>query len=133
MNRGTSATTRKSVQEAKQRLRAFLKELQTVPTEILEEEASKLYSEIIAEVPYDTGKLERSVKVRVAKDRRRPGINASASARSSRGYNYAGIQHENRNFQHPIKGKAFYIADPFNRATARIKHKTRSRLKFPRR
>ena len=125
---GSSATRTKSVQEAKKRLQKFLKELDTISTDILTEEQPKLYSEIIAEVPYDTGRLERSVKVTVSKDKRRPGLNASASARSKRGYNYAGIQHENTEFQHPIKGKAHYISDPFDRCVQRIKHKMRKRL-----
>lgn len=125
---GSSATRTKSVQEAKKKLQKFLKELDTIPTDILAEEQPRLYSEIIAEVPYDTGKLERSVKVTVAKDKRRPGLNASASARSKGGYNYAGIQHENTEFQHPIRGKAHYISDPFDRCVLRIKNKMRKRL-----
>ena len=125
---GSSATRTKSVQEAKKRLQKFLKELDNIPADILAEEQPRLYSDIIAEVPYDTGKLERSVKVTVAKDKRRPGLNASASARSKSGYNYAGIQHENTDFQHPVKGKAHYISDPFNRCVRRIKDKMRRRL-----
>lgn len=125
---GSSATRTKSVQEAKKRLQKFLKELDTIPTDILTEEQPRLYSDIIAEVPYDTGKLERSVKVTIAKDKRRPGLNASASARSKSGYNYAGIQHENTEFQHPIRGKAHYISDPFDRCVLRIKNKMRKRL-----
>lgn len=125
---GSSATRLKSVQQAKKRLQTFLKELDKVPMDILEEEQPRLYSEIIAEVPYSTGKLERSVRVSVARDKRRPGLNASASARSKRGYNYAGIQHENTEFQHPVKGKAHYISDPFNRCIQRIQAKMRRRL-----
>ena len=130
---GSSATRTKSVQDAKKRLQKFLKELDTIPTEILAEEQPRLYSDIISEVPYDTGRLENSVRVTVAKDKRRPGLNASASARSHEGYNYAGIQHENTDFQHPIKGKAHYISDPFNRCVQRIKAKMRRRLKFKKR
>lgn len=125
---GSSATRTKSVQDAKKRLQKFLKDLDHIPSDILAEEQPKLYSEIIAEVPYNTGKLERSVKVTVARDKKRPGLNASASARSKRGYNYAGIQHENTEFQHPLKGKAHYISDPFNRCIQRIKTKMRERL-----
>ena len=125
---GSSATRLKSVQQAKKRLQTFLKELDKIPTDILEEEQPRLYSEIIAEVPYSTGKLERSVRVSVARDKRRPGLNASASARSKRGYNYAGIQHENTEFKHPVKGKAHYISEPFDRCMQRIKAKMRRRL-----
>lgn len=126
---GSSATSTKSVQDAKKRLQTFLKSLDTIPTDILVEEQPKLYSEILAKVPYDTGKLESSVKVTVARDKRRPGLNASASARSKGGYNYAGIQHENTEFQHPIKGEAHFISNPFNRCVQRIKSKMRKRLK----
>ena len=129
MSRGASATSQQSVQDAKKNLQKFLKKLDSVPTQILQEEAPKLYAEIIAEVPYKTGTLERSVKVSVAKDKRRPGLNASASARSSRGYNYAGIQHEREDFEHSKSGaKDHFISDPFERATERIKDRMREQL-----
>lgn len=129
MSRGSSATSQQSVQAAKKNLQRFLRKLDTVPTAVLTEEAEVLYTEILAEVPYDTGALERSVKVRVARDKRRPGLNASASARSKRGYNYAGIQHEEV-FEHSKAGaKDHFISDPFERATERIKEKLRARLK----
>ena len=129
MKRGASATSMRSVQDAKKNLQKFLRKLDTIPQDILQEEAKTLYSEIIAEVPYNTGVLERSVKVTVAKDKKRPGLNASASARSKRGYNYAGIQHEEE-FQHSKSGaKDHYISDPFERATERIKDKMHERLK----
>lgn len=128
MSRGASATSRQSVQNAKKNLQKFLRKLDTIPTEILTEESKTLYSEIIAEVPYKTGALERSVKVAVAKDKKRPGLNASASARSKQGYNYAGIQHE-ESFHHSKQGaKDHFISDPFERATERIKEKMRERL-----
>lgn len=130
MSRGGSATSRQSVQDAKKKLQKFLRKLDTIPTEILQEEATTLYSEIITEVPYETGALERSVKVRVARDKRRPGINASASARSKSGYNYAGIQHEESSFQHSKLGaKDHFISDPFNRSIKRITRKMRRRLR----
>lgn len=130
MKRGSSATSQKSVQDAKKNLQKFLRKLDRIPTEVLQEESKTLYSEIIAEVPYDTGALERSVKVTVAKDKRRPGLNASASARSKRGYNYAGIQHENEDFKHSKPGaKAHFISDPFERATERIKEKIQKRMR----
>lgn len=120
---GSSATSQRSVQNAKKQLQGFLKKLDTLPTKIIQEEAVKLKAEIIAETPYDTGKLEASVRVSVSKDKRRPGLNASASARSPQGYDYAGIQHEREDFNHPKKGKAHYISDPFKRATERIEQR----------
>lgn len=117
---GSSATSQKSVQDAKKQLQRFLRKLETIPTQILQEEAQQLKAEIIAETPYETGKLERSVKVAVAKDKKRPGINASASAKSPKGYDYSGAQHERTDYKHPIKGKDHFISDPFQRATQRI-------------
>lgn len=127
---GSSATFTQSVQDAKKQLQRFLRKLETVPTRILQEEAQTLKAEIIAEVPYETGKLESSVRVSVSKDKKRPGLNASASARSPGGYNYAGIQHEREDFQHPIKGKAHFISDPFKRATQRIEKRMREELRM---
>lgn len=114
-----SATSQRSVQEAKKQLTKFLKKLDTLPSQILAQEAILLKAEIIAETPYETGKLESSVKVSVSRDKRHPGINASASAKSPEGFDYAGIQHENTKYKHS-KGKAHYIKDPFDRATQRI-------------
>lgn len=125
---GSSATSQKSVQDAKKQLQRFLRKLETVPTRILQEEAQQLKAEIIAETPYETGKLEASVKVTVSRDKRRPGLNASASARSPQGYDYADIQHERADFTHPIKGKDHFISDPFQRATKRIERRLREEL-----
>lgn len=124
---GRSATSTQSVQDAKKSLQRFLRKLETVPTQILEKEAQQLKAEIISEVPYDTGKLERSVRVSVSKDKRRPGLNASASAKSSTGYDYAGIQHEHTGYHHD-QGKDHYISDPFNRAVKRIEQRFREEL-----
>lgn len=130
MSRGASATSQQSVQDAKKRMQKFLKSLDTIPTEILKEEEPILRSEIIAEIPYKTGKLESSVRVFVAKDKRRPCINASASAISKRGYNYAGIQHENEELKHSKSGaKDHFISDPLDRCIERIKQKMLRRLK----
>lgn len=131
MSRGSSATATKSVQSAKKRLQQYLKSLDTIPTDILEEEKPRLYSEIIAATPYKTGKLERSVRVSVAKDKRRPGLNASASAIAKNRYNYAGIQHERTDYHHPVKGQAHFISEPFDACVARIRKKMKERLKPP--
>lgn len=126
---GSSATSQQSVQDAKKRLTKFIRTLETVPTKILEEEAIKIQAEAKSETPFKTGKLEDSVRVKVSKDRRRPGLLISASARSG-GYNYAGIQHENTQFKHPIKGKAHYLKDPFDRGTDRIIRRLRREVKL---
>lgn len=130
MSKGGSATSQKSVQDAIKDLTRFIKKLDTVPTRELSESASVMKAEMIAQTPYKTGKLERSVYVIVSKSRYRPGLRAGASARSKSGYNYAGIQHENTDFEHPIKGKAFYIRDPFMAETAKLKERLREELKI---
>lgn len=127
--KGASATSQKSVQDARKNLTQFLKSLDTVPTEELEKSAQRIKAEAIAKVPYKTGKLERSIYVRVARDKRRPGIVAGASARSSSGYNYAGIQHENENYHH-TKGQAHFISEPFNAEVKRLKRRILRRLKL---
>ena len=119
----TSATSQQSIQEAKRDLTNFLKHLHTHPNLILEDESARLYAEAVAETPYETGKLEDAVYVRVSRDKRRPGLVAGASAKSPKGYDYSGIQHENTQFNHPIKGNAYYIANPFHRSIDRIKRR----------
>lgn len=128
-SKGASATSQQSVKDAKANLRKFLKTLDTVPQEELQRSAERIYSEAVAKAPYETGRLERSIYVRVSKDKRRGDIVAGASARSSRGYNYAGIQHENESFNHPVKGEAHFISEPFNEEVARLKQRLLSRLK----
>ena len=128
-NRGASATSTRSVQDARKHLTNFLKKLDTVPEKELEKSAQRIKAEAITKVPYKTGKLERSIYVRVAKDKRRPGIVAGASARSSGGYNYAGIQHENENYYH-ARGQAHFISEPFNAEVKRLKQRIKRRLKI---
>ena len=104
--------------------------MDTVPQEELQHSAQVIYNEAVALTPYKTGKLEGSVYARVSNDKRRGGIVAGASARSSRGYNYAGIQHENENFNHPKKGQAHYISEPFEKETERLKERLRSKVRY---
>lgn len=129
MSKGSSATSTKSVQDARKNLTKFLKTLDTVPAEELEKSAQRIKADAIAKVPYRTGKLERSIYVRVSKDKKRPGLVAGASARGKDGYNYAGIQHENESYQH-TKGQAHYISEPFNAEVKRLKQRIRRRLKL---
>lgn len=123
-----SATSLKSIQDAKKRLTKFLKTLETVPTDELERTAERIYSEAVAQVPYSTGKLESSVYVHVSRSKTKPGLVAGASAREH-GYDYAGIQHENENYDHPIKGKAHYIRDPFKKEVGLMHQRIRRRLR----
>ena len=130
MSKGGSATSQQSVQNAIKDLTRFIKKLDSVPARELSESASIMKAEMIAQTPYKTGKLEQSVYVTVSKSRDKPGLRAGASAKSASGYNYAGIQHENVDFEHPIKGKAFYIRDPFIAETAKLKERLREELKI---
>lgn len=123
-----SATSLKSIQDAKKRLTKFLKTLETVPTDELKRTAERIYSEAIAQTPYSTGKLESSVYVSVSRSKTKPGLVAGASAREH-GYDYAGIQHENENYDHPIKGKAHYIRDPFKKEVGLMHQRIRRRLR----
>lgn len=123
-----SASVTKSVQKAKKNLTKFLKELDTVPVQELERSAQTIKAEAIAQTPYKTGKLERAVYVRVFRNKRQPGLVAGASAKAN-GYDYAGIQHEATHFDHPIKGKAHYISDPFNEEVRKLKRRLRRKLK----
>lgn len=127
MSKGSSATKQKSVQDAIKNLTHFLKKLDTVPTEELEQSAQTIKAEAIAQVPYKTGKLERSIYTMVSKDKRRPGLRAGASAYSPQGYDYAGIQHENTSFHHS-KGKAHFISDPFETEVEDLKRRLRKEL-----
>ena len=129
MSKGASATSQKSVRNAIKGLEKFLKQLESVPLDELQKTATAIKAKAVAQAPYKTGKLEKSVYVIVSKDRRRPGLRAGASARSSSGYNYAGIQHENTDFNHPIKGKAYFIRDPFKQEVSNMKRRIRRRLK----
>ena len=123
-----SATSTKSLQRAKKNLTKFLKELDTVPVQELEKSAQTIKAEAIAQTPYETGKLEKAIYVRVSRNKRQPGLVAGASARDH-GYDYAGIQHEATHFDHPIKGKAHYISDPFNAEVRKLKRRLRRKLK----
>ena len=130
MSSGASATSQESVKRARGNLTRFIKTLETVPTEELERSARTIKAEEIATVPYKTGKLERSIYCRVSKDKRRPSIVTGASARSKAGYNYAGIQHENEQFEHSPGRKDHYISDPFNKEVKKLKTRLRERIKY---
>lgn len=121
----------KSIDRAIRNLNKFLNSLESVPSEELDRTASQIKAKAIAQTPYRTGVLERSVYVDVVKDSTQQTIIAGASAKSERGYDYAGIQHENTIFNHPVKGKAHYISDPFKQEVYNMKRRIRRRLKKP--
>lgn len=132
MSKGSSATSQKSVQQARKNLTKFLRTLETVPVQEMEQSAITMKANMIAKTPYKDGRLERSVYARVSRDKRRPGIVAGASARDPKtGYNYAGIQHENEKFKHPIKGTDHFISDPFNEEAERLIDRIQKGVKYP--
>lgn len=129
MSKGYTVTNSKDVQQAIKNLSKFLRKLDTIPTEELEKSAQIIKAEAIEQAPYKSGKLEKSIYVIVSRDKRRPGLRAGASARAHDGYNYAGIQHDNEEFNHPVKGKDHFISDPFNAEVVQLKKRLRKRLK----
>lgn len=131
MKIGFSATKGESAMDARDRMAKYVKQLGGVASEVLEEERKTIYSEVVAEVPFSSGKLASSIRVTVSRSQRRPGINASASARSRKGYNYAGIQHENEEFFHPNGRKAHFLSDPMDRSSARLMRTLPRKLRPP--
>lgn len=130
MSKGTKARNTKSVSQAINNLNKFLRSLETVPAQEVKKSAVVIQANAVAEAPYREGTLERSIKVKSSTSGGLYHIEATASAESAKGYDYAGIQHENRNFEHPIKGKAFYIRDPFVKEVNNLKRRIRRRLKL---
>ena len=61
MSRGSSATSTASVQRAIGNLKKFLNTLETVPNEELDKTAAAIKAKAVAQAPYKTGQLERSI------------------------------------------------------------------------
>ena len=81
--------------------------------EDLEVAADWIQDDAKAIAPYLSGKLQESISVRVSRSNRYPGLIASASAKSNRGFDYALIQEENEEFSHEDPGQAHYLSQPF--------------------
>ena len=118
----------KSFVNAQKRLRKYLKTLDTVPMHELERAATQMYPKMVAQTPYKTGKLERSVYTKVTGRGKKAMITAGASATSGT-YDYAAIQHEETSYSHPVKGKAYYIRDPWNQEIRNMKRRIARKLK----
>ena len=115
--------------EASKRLTKFLRTVETVPTQILLEEAPRIEETAKVRTPEKTGKLKESVKVRVSRDKRRPGLYAQASARN-RGYDYALIQHENLSYNHPNGGQAKFLESAFVEGIERIERRIEREVRY---
>ena len=115
--------------EASKHLTKFLRTVETVPTQILLEEAPRIEETAKVRTPEKTGKLKESVKVRVSRDKRRPGLYAQASARN-RGYDYALIQHENLSYNHPNGGQAKFLESAFVEGVERIERRIEQEVRY---
>lgn len=124
-----STVTVEGLAEARKSLAQFIKTLGTVPTQVLSEEAPKIQQVARLRTPVDSGKLKNSVKVKVSKDKRRPGLLASASALHN-GYDYAYIQHENEEYNHPRGGQAKFLESAYNEGVERIKRRLSQEVKY---
>lgn len=118
----------KSFVNAQKRLRQYLKTLDAVPMHELERAAEQMYPKMVAQTPYKTGKLERSVYAKATGSGKKAMLVAGASATAGT-YDYAAIQHEETSYQHPVKGKAHYIRDPWNQEIRSMKRRIARKLK----
>lgn len=130
MSKSSVNKTLADIRKVQKHLKTFIKAAEVVPLEVLKEEVPKMYAEEIAAVPYRTGALENSVYCRVFKTKKTNGLITGAKATSSTGFDYAVPQHENIGYIHPIKGKAFYIRDPFYRGVSRIEKKISRKMRY---
>lgn len=112
----------------------FIKILDSKPYEILLEESARLKREAYQQTPKESGDLRNSVSVDV---RQNPGskslvmLDASASS-VHRGYDYAGIQHDNPSFQHAPGTNYKFIEKPFYEAVSRIERRMEEELTIDR-
>ena len=101
-----------AIAQLEAQVRAEYKNIWKEHIEDLEAAAEWIQEDAKAITPVDKGKLQESINVRVSKSARYPGIIASASAKSKRGFDYALIQEENENFSHEEPGQAHYLSQP---------------------
>ena len=124
-----SRVTVSGLSEASKHLTRFLRTVETVPTQILLEEAPRIEETAKVRTPEKTGKLKESVKVMVSRDKRRPGLYAQASA-FNRGYDYALIQHENLSYNHPNGGQAKFLESAFVEGVERIERRIEQEVRY---
>ena len=124
-----SRVTVSGLAEASKHLTKFIRTVETVPTQILLEEAPRIEETAKIRTPEKTGKLKESVKVRVSRDKRRPGLYAQASA-FNRGYDYALIQHENLSYNHPNGGQAKFLESAFVEGVERIERRIEQEVRY---
>lgn len=124
-----SRVTVEGLSEASSNLSKFLRTLESTPTEVLLQEAPRIQETARVRTPVKAGKLKSSVKVRVSRDKRRPGLYAQASA-FNHGYDYAYIQHENEAYNHPNGGQAKFLESAFTEGVDRIMRRIRQEVRY---
>lgn len=102
-----------AIAQLEAQVRAEYKQIWKDHIEDLEAAAEWIEADAREIVPLLTGKLRDSISVRVSKSPRYPGLIASASAKSKRGFDYALIQEENEEFSHEDVRQAHYLSQPF--------------------
>lgn len=118
-------SSKQSFRDLQRELNRLSRQAGAVQNQALDEFVATAYPEMLAKAPYETGKLESSIYCRRGS---RYKVVAGAQA-LHKGYNYAYIQHENQDFEHPIKGEAFYIEGPFKDAIERFVKRVREGVK----
>lgn len=111
-----------------QRLQEFDRRLKREVRQLFQQEADRLYPEIIAKTPLKTGRLEKSVYTKVTTKGSVVTLTAGASVKGVP-YDYARIQHDSPHFHHPIKGQAYYVRNPFEACVVRLQEKLSRRIK----
>lgn len=103
-----------AVAQIEEMVAADYREIWKQHVEDLEAIADWIVEDARALVPVDTGKLKQSIKARVSKSNRYPGliVSASAKAKYKKSFDYALIQEENEHFSHEV-GQAHYLSEPF--------------------
>lgn len=122
--------TEYQLKRQRDKLGRFLKTIETKPYQIILEEAARCKEEIKLQTPVLTGKLRDSAKVEVTGRMLTPKVQASASAKSEKGYDYANIQHETTWFNHPNGGKDHFVSDPFFEMVNRIDQRLSEEVKY---
>lgn len=122
--------TEYQLKRQRDKLGRFLKTIETKPYQIILEEAARCKEEIKLQTPVLTGKLRDSAKVEVTGPMLTPKVQASASAKSEKGYDYANIQHETTWFKHPNGGKDHFVSDPFFEMVNQIDQRLSEEVKY---
>lgn len=118
-----------SVKACRKELQQFLRKVDSVQEQELDTLSSEMLAEMQRRAPYKTGKLESGVYCRRSNSAKTKGIVAGAVAMNG-SYNYAVVQHENEDFEHPVKGEAHFVSGPFEEGVERFMDRVERRLKL---